>query len=114
MNLSFDRCGEVGIVRVESNRIDAGAAIQFKDRFREVIAGAESDVILDLSQVEFLDSSGLGAVVAARKLMPTGKELGLAGLTPAVDKVMRLTRMNTVFEIHPDLPSALAARGTAS
>lgn len=109
MNLSFDRHGAIGIVKVEDSRIDASVAIAFKDRFRELISDAAGDVILDLSRVEFLDSSGLGAVVAARKLMPSGRALDLSGLTETVDKVMRLTRMNTVFDIHADLAAALAA-----
>jgi anti-sigma B factor antagonist len=114
MNLSFEPHTGVGVVRVADSRIDASVAIQFKDRFREVTEAAAGDVILDLSQVDFLDSSGLGAVVAARKLMPQGCTLDLSGLSPAVDKVMRLTRMNTVFTIHPDLETALAGRGSAA
>jgi anti-anti-sigma factor len=59
-------------------------------------------VLLDLSEVEFLDSSGLGAVVAARKLL--GKQssaCALAGLQPAVEKVLRLTHMDGSFQSMP-------------
>ena len=65
-------------------------------------------VILDLGLVEFLDSSGLGALVAARKLLGEGRMLELAGLTPAVEKVMTLTRMGSVFPIHTDVTAAMA------
>jgi hypothetical protein len=51
----------------------------------------------DMSEVEFLDSSGLGAVVAARKLLGMDQHLALAGLQPAVEKVLRLTHMDRVF-----------------
>jgi anti-sigma B factor antagonist len=113
MKMSFETRGDVGLLRVDESRIDASVAIVFKDRFRDLTQGSDSDVILDLSQVDFLDSSGLGAVVAARKLLGAGRVLELAGLTPAVDKVMTLTRMNTVFPIHADLATALAARAEA-
>jgi len=113
MKMSFESRGGVGLLRVDEARLDASVAIQFKDRFRDLAGPAQGDVILDLSQVDFLDSSGLGAVVAARKLLGAGRVLELAGLTPAVDKVMTLTRMCTVFPIHADLEAALATRAAA-
>lgn len=110
MKMSFETRGALGVLRVDEARIDASVAIQFKDRFRDLTQHGKGDVILDLSRVVFLDSSGLGAVVAARKLLGAGRVLELAGLTPAVDRVMTLTRMFTVFPIHADLDTALAAR----
>jgi anti-sigma B factor antagonist len=110
MKMTYETRGTVGLLTVDEARIDASVAIQFKDRFRDLTQDGDGDVILDLSRVEFLDSSGLGAVVAARKLLGAGRILELAGLTPAVDKVMTLTRMDTVFSIHADLGTALATR----
>ncbi len=57
-------------------------------------------VVLDLSSVGFLDSSGLGAVVAVMKALGPVRRLELSGLTPTVEKVFRLTRMDSVFIIH--------------
>jgi len=113
MKMSFETRGTLGVLRVDEARIDASVAIQFKDRFRDLTQNAQGDVILDLSRVVFLDSSGLGAVVAARKLLGAGRVLELAGLTPAVDRVMTLTRMFTVFPVHVDLDAALASRAVA-
>jgi anti-sigma B factor antagonist len=110
MKMTYESRGPVGVLTVDEARIDASVAIQFKDRFRDLTQDGMGDVILDLSRVEFLDSSGLGAVVAARKLLGAGRMLELAGLTPAVDKVMTLTRMHTVFPIHADQAAALAGR----
>ena len=71
-------------------------------------------VILDLSEVKFIDSSGLGAIVAAMKQLGQGRKLDLAGLTPMVDKVFRLTRMDTVFDLYPSLPDAQAVNRVES
>lgn len=109
MKMRFQNGDGVGVVHVDETRIDAGVAIQFKDEFRRLVGDGPEPVVLDLSTVEFLDSSGLGAVVAARKLLGKDRVLALSGLMPAVDKVMTLTRMNTVFPIFPDLPAALAS-----
>lgn len=94
------------IVRAMEPRIDAAVAIQFKDRMREILQTPASRIILDLSLVGFLDSSGLGAVVAVMKMLGPDRRLDLAGLTPTVEKVFRLTRMDTVFTIHAEVPDA--------
>ncbi|NDW00250.1 STAS domain-containing protein [Salipiger sp. PrR002] len=97
------------VVRVEDTRIDAAVAIQFKDAMRLGVTPAAKRVILDLGGVEFIDSSGLGAIVAAMKELAPGQRLDLAGLSPMVDKVFRLTRMDTIFVLYPTLAEAEAA-----
>ncbi len=96
------------IVTVNTDRIDAAMAIQFKEDMREQTDSGPERVILDLSGVDFIDSSGLGAIVAAMKQLGDGRQLDLAGLTPTVDKVFRLTRMDTVFQLFPSLDEAIA------
>jgi anti-sigma B factor antagonist len=107
MKMNSETMGDMLVVRIEEPRIDAAGAIQFKERMREVTTDAAPRVVLDLSCVNFLDSSGLGAVVAVMKLLLPGRKLELAGLTPTVEKVFRLTRMDSVFKIHPAVPGAL-------
>jgi len=108
MELTSEVSGEMQIVRVEDARIDAAVAIRFKDRMREITGSGVPHVILDLSKVEFIDSSGLGAIVAAMKQLGSTRRLDLAGLTPVVDRVFRLTRMETVFTIHKSVETAKA------
>jgi len=96
------------IVTVNADRIDAAVAIQFKENMRTETEGGPSRVILNLSEVSFIDSSGLGAIVAAMKQLGAERRLDLAGLSPMVDKVFRLTRMDTVFTLFPSLEDAMA------
>lgn len=100
MQLSTETISDALVVTVEEPRIDAAVAIQFKEAMREAAAAGPARVVLDLSRVTFLDSSGLGAVVAVMKHLAPAR-LELAGLTPAVARVFRLTRMDSVFTIHP-------------
>lgn len=111
MNLSTRLHDQLLVVTVAEDRIDAARAIQFKERMREIVQTPSERVILDLSSVAFLDSSGLGAVVAVMKLLGTERRLELSGLTPTVAKVFRLTRMDTVFTIHTSLPEGLRKAG---
>ena len=100
------------MVSVLDNRIDAAVAIEFKDAMRASTEGGSETVVLDLSEVQFIDSSGLGAIVASMKHMGTSRTLALAGLTPTVEKVFRLTRMDSVFSVFPTLDGALDALKT--
>lgn len=108
MFLSSTQRGDARIVTVNAERIDAAIAIQFKEDMRVETNGGPDRVILDLSEVKFIDSSGLGAIVAAMKQLGEGRQLDLAGLSPMVDKVFRLTRMDTVFTLFPSLNDAMA------
>lgn len=118
MKLSSRQTGDALIVRVCEARIDSLVAIQFKDAVRSAVpetatevgvaggGGAPGRVILDLAEVTFVDSSGLGAIVAVMKLLAPAFRLELAALQPNVERVFRLTRMDGVFTIHDAAPSA--------
>lgn len=107
MQLSSTQSGDLQIIRVEEPRIDAAIAIQFKDAMRAEMTADVSRVVLDLRDVAFIDSSGLGAIVATMKHMSGHQSLDLADLSPAVDKVFRLTRMDSVFAIYPTVDAAM-------
>ncbi len=107
MKLTVQNHGEVTIATLEETRLDAALSVRFKEGMREVAESDVDNVVLDLSQVMFMDSSGLGAVVAVMKLMGREKMFQIAGLTPAVDKVFKLTRMDSVFKILDTAEDAL-------
>jgi len=104
MQIKAEQNGGALVLRVMEPRIDAAGAIGFKEAVRAATAAAGAPVILDLSQVEFLDSSGLGALVAVLKLLGRERPLELAGLTAPVARVLRLTRMDSIFTLHPQVP----------
>ena len=107
---SVGHIDQTRIVHVDASRIDAAMAIQFKEEMRQLTQDAPERVVLDLTQVDFIDSSGLGAIVAAMKHMGGTSRMDLAGLSPTVSKVFRLTRMDTVFHLFDTLDEAVAAR----
>jgi len=108
MSLTSTQSGDARVITVSADRIDAAMAIQFKEDMRAETEGGPDRIILDLSAVNFIDSSGLGAIVASMKQLGADRKLDLAGLTPVVDKVFRLTRMDTVFNLFASLDDALS------
>ena len=111
MKLDSEHNGDILVIRALDDRIDAAGAIQFKERMREIVAVPSKRVVLDMSNVGFLDSSGLGAVVSVMKALGPLRRLELSGLTPTVEKVFRLTRMDSVFIIHKTMPEGLRHAG---
>ncbi len=113
MKLSAKTEEPLQIVTVLENRIDAAVALDFKEAMRQITEKAPARVVLDLSAVTFIDSSGLGAIVATMKHLSPDRVLVLAGLTGPVDRVFRLTRMDSVFHLYPTLDAALADQGAS-
>ncbi len=110
MNLTSRTQDGILILTPDTDRIDAAGAIYLKDQFRDETDGFDGRVVMDLSGVNFLDSSGLGAIVSALKLL-RGRKLELAGLTPVVAKVFRLTQMDQVFILHRAVSDILTDDG---
>lgn len=104
MKLNHEDYGDMRVIRVMEDRIDAACAIEFKEKVRNILREDIPRVILDLSAVSFIDSSGLGAVVAVRKLLGAQRNLELSCLSKTVARVFKLTRMDSVFIIHDALP----------
>jgi len=111
MELSAETTPAGLIVQVLESRIDAACAIEFKEAVREVAGMPGSPIILDLSRVGFLDSSGLGALVAVMKLLGPERPLHLSGVQPNVAKVFRLTQMDSIFTILSERPATVPAAG---
>ena len=114
MELTVEQQGESTLAVVEASRLDAAVAIHFKDLVREKTERTTGRVILDLGKVDFLDSSGLGAVVAVMKFLGKERPLHLAALTPTVQKVFELTFMDRVFVIHDSVSAALSDSANAA
>ncbi len=110
MGLTSTTTDAAQIITVHSVRIDAAIAIQFKEDMRRETESDAARIVLDLAGVEFIDSSGLGAIVASMKQIGSERRLDLAGLQPVVEKVFRLTRMDTVFRLFDSLDDALSAQ----
>jgi len=101
--------GERLIVKPLAARIDAHLSLEFKEQMVGLIEAGHRRLILDLSAVEFVDSSGLGAIVAVLKSLGQEGELAVSGVRATVASMFRLTRMDKVFEIHSTLEDALGA-----
>lgn len=89
--------------------VDVSTAPELRQRLQELPEGTQ--VVVDLSDVTFLDSTGLGVLVAALKRVresDTGGDLRLVVTRPQVTKVLEVTGLSTVFAVYSSLDAALA------
>ncbi len=103
-------CGAV--VSMLDARLDMERSQEFRQRLDEVIDGGAAHIVLDMSQVKYIDSSGLGTVVSVFKRMPTGTFL-VAGLRPNVRTLFQITRLDKYINLYATVDEAVAAFGGA-
>ncbi|MEO0342810.1 MAG: STAS domain-containing protein [Pseudomonadota bacterium] len=108
MEITYEKQGLVTVAKLTERRLDAAMAVRFKDAMRPIADQVDGRMVLNLGNVEFMDSSGLGALVALMKYLGPERPLDLASLQPMVDKVFRLTRMDGVFSIYKTVDQALS------
>lgn len=107
MEIETKVVGGVTVAKLCDTRLDAAQAVRFKEGLRELSEAGAQHIILDMTDIAFMDSSGLGAVVTVMKQMGKAKTLELAGLSTSVAKVFALTRMDKIFAIYPSVDAAL-------
>lgn len=100
-----------GTVITLHGEVDLDAAAAVGQAVRQALGAVQPPVLLfDLTDVTFLDSSGLNALIRAnRSTSEAGGAVHLVAPQEAVARVLRLTGVDQVLAVHPDLPHALAA-----
>jgi len=93
-----------------AGRFDTASVNTMKEVFKDLIGGAVTKVIVDMSQVSFVDSAGLSALVSALKLVRRiGGDMVIAGMQPQAETVFSLTMLDQVIPIYADRQEALTA-----
>ena len=110
MELDTHDDGAVTIITVRGDLVIGDAETSFKKTVTRLVEEGRVNLLVDLSSVGFLDSSGLGALV--RALTNTQKEGGqtkLLNAGPQIRKLLQMTKLDSVFEIHEDMEAAVTS-----
>lgn len=98
------------MVLVLEGRLDAVTAPALKRRLKALVAQDHTRIVVDLSRVPFIDSSGLAALVSGLKAArEAGGTIQLVGLNDQARTVFTVTLLDRVFEFFPDVESAVDA-----
>ncbi len=98
------------VVFVLVGDIDLESSRRLRSDLLDALSTGEERVVVDMTGVDFMDSTGLAALVGAWKVVRDAGSFRVAGANPVVHRVLTITGMEDVFEIHDDVASALAAQ----
>ena len=108
MKLAERKVGASIVLEVLETRLGADKTVAFKEAVGRHLDGGAASVVLDLSKVDFIDSSGLGAILSILKRMPKGCELIICGTTDPVTSMFKLTRLDRVFTMRKNVDEAVS------
>jgi anti-sigma B factor antagonist len=110
MNLEIEDKGAAVLIHVKEERLDAHNSGELKTQMLKLFEEGKNNLIVDLGNVRFVDSSGLGALVSGFKNASSRNgSLKLSALQMQVKSMFELTRLHRVFEIFSDADEALAS-----
>jgi len=108
-DLKHETRGEVDLLFL-TGPLDNQAAAELKAMVTSLADRDRAKIVLDLGGVNFVDSSGLGGMVACLRTVTRVKgDLRLADLNPQLRSVFELTRLHRLFEIYPQADAAAAS-----
>ena len=106
MQIDVEEVNNALVVKPVFRRLDASVAPAFRDHVAPHLANRRT-VVFALGNVEFMDSSGLGSLVSLLKLLPAGGVVRLAEVNAAIQKVLKLTRLDQVLRAFPTVAQAV-------
>ena len=110
MQLNMTEQGDIVIISVEEERMDAHNSGDLKEQMLQLFDEGKCSLVIDLSMVRFIDSSGLGALVSGFKNASAREgSVKLCCLQPQVRSMFELTRLHRVFEIFTNQDEALSS-----
>ena len=103
-------------VLVLSGRVVLGEeSNQLRTKLKELLAQGKTRLVLDLAEVKYIDSAGLGTLVAGyTSAQSQGASMKLANLTKKFDEQLHITKLVTVFEVHDSVEAAVNSFGSGS
>ena len=109
MELAIEKVGDVAVVEIPVDELDASNTGELKHDIAPVLE-ANTKLVIDLSRLRFVDSSGLGAMLSClRQLTAKGGDLKLSGMQKQVRAVFELVRMHRIFDIYGTREEAVRA-----
>ncbi len=108
VNLNTRQVGDVSVVDV-AGRITLGeGSSALRDTLRGLVSNGQKKILLNLGEVSYIDSSGIGELVSGfTTVTNSGGELKLLNLAKRVKDLLQITKLYTVFDVHEDEAAAV-------
>ena len=90
-------------------RLDLTSSSELKERVQQCLADGHKNILLNMSQVDFINSSGLGTLVSTLKIVRTDSgRIALSSLAPYVREIFEITQLSHIFDIFENESEACA------
>jgi len=110
MNLNLETINGFNVLTIKDERIDAHNSGELKEYLLHMIESGKTNILIQLGNVRFIDSSGLGALLSGNKnIAAKSGKFALINIQKQVLSMFELTRLNRVFEIYADLNEAFSS-----
>ncbi|KAA3611373.1 MAG: anti-sigma factor antagonist [Calditrichaeota bacterium] len=111
MNFKVEKINNINILRVHETRLDTSIAPELKAELMALIQGdASQKVIIDLKEVDYADSSGLGAILfGIRQARENESQLKLLNINIRVMSLIRIAKLDNIIDFFDDEKEALAS-----
>ncbi len=110
MSLLKEQQNDVTVLRLQGDVMGGPEAVQINDEINQLLDNSTLKVVIDLAQVQRMNSSGLGILInALSTFKKNGGDLKLASPTPIVQNLLKITRLNSLFESYDTVDAAVAS-----
>ena len=110
LNIKQREAGDITILDLSGKITIGEGSVQLREAVRNLLDGGRKKILLNLGDVSYVDSSGIGELVSSYSTAnKAGGSLKLLNLTKKIQDLLAITKLLTVFEIHDSEESALAS-----
>ncbi len=108
MDINMTENGTIQVLSL-NGKLDLANAANLKDNVKSLLNDHKNQIHLNMKDVDFINSSGLGALVSLMKEVRVAKgRLTLSNLAPYVNEIFEITQLSHVFEIYQTMEEAVA------
>ncbi|MCK5573738.1 MAG: STAS domain-containing protein [Bacteroidetes bacterium] len=109
MNVTITQREAVTVITLQGNLMGGPDATSLNATIHDLIEKGSNRIVIDLSGVEFMNSSGLGLLLGtASAVRNSGGSLTLASASKKVETIIKIAKLESVLEVHPSLEDAIA------
>ncbi len=110
MQIKHAITGKVAVLRLQGKIMGGPDATTLHEKLHELIENGTREVVVDLRDVDWMNSSGLGILIGGLSaLRKSGGDLRLATVTEKIEEVLRITKLDRVFDIYPTIEDAVSS-----
>ncbi len=110
LTISNNELGDVSLVTLNGRIVLGEESTALREKLKSLIAAGKQKIVLNMAEIAYIDSSGLGALVAAHlSAQNAGASIRLCNLGNKFHEVMQLTKLLTIFDVYDTESAAIAS-----